>query len=434
MNGYSYYKFIYSISQFNILPLTSRCNYNCIFCSHRGNPPHIETVRIKDLTPEEFEDLAEYLNPEEKIVTGESATRIIEGEPFCNPYILDILSILRKKLPKTPLQITTNGSLLDEKTVKTLSELKNITLQVSVNTLSDKLRKKIMGENAGNIRESLIFLMKHKIPFSAGMVIMPSLTGWEEIEETIKFLSKTSCRIIKVFLPSFTSYTPHKDFFHVDINELQSFFRNIKEKVYTPILIEPPLLKDLRAFSEGSVKRTPSYRAGIRAGDEIISINRYRPFSRADAFRKINSLKNPELIIKRNGDKKNIKIHKKESKKSGITFLYDLERDMIKNIKKSLRKNSIVITSKLAFKILKCAFKKENIKAPLIPAENHFFGGTIGCAGLLTTEDIINALENEKNFSHIILPSAPFDEKGVDLRGKSYLDIQDKTGASVTLI
>ena len=37
---------LYTISEHNILPITSKCNAHCIFCSHHHNPSGVEVYHI----------------------------------------------------------------------------------------------------------------------------------------------------------------------------------------------------------------------------------------------------------------------------------------------------------------------------------------------------------------------------------------------------
>lgn len=110
-DGYIESLILRGASEGNILPLTSACNVRCIFCSHRQNPPGVEAYRIPPQGRSEVERILPFMDPERPVVIGESATRIIEGEPFTHPAILEILELIRANLPGATIQITTNGSL-----------------------------------------------------------------------------------------------------------------------------------------------------------------------------------------------------------------------------------------------------------------------------------------------------------------------------------
>ncbi|MEQ8189650.1 MAG: DUF512 domain-containing protein [Candidatus Eremiobacterota bacterium] len=433
MDNYLYYKYIHSISQFNILPVTSRCNFNCIFCSHKQNPPGLEVLTIEDLKPSDLEDIMDFLDREKKIVIGESATRIIEGEPFLNPYLPDILFMLRKKFPCTQVHITTNGSLLDEKILEVLSRIKPLELHISVNTISEKYRKKILGLKKG-LKTILETLSSYEIPFSSSIIALPDVTGMDELEETIRFLDRTGSEMIKLFWPSFTDYTGENPVRHVNIDELKEFYTQIKSVIKTPVILEPPLLTDLTPVTEGPVAGSPAHRAGIKEGDEILSAGDYKPWSRTDAFYMLNNLKNPVVKIRRKSDIFSCKIIKNRGEKSGLTFLYDLDRSVIEKIKHMVSDNSLVVTSLLAFNMMDMALKKEGIDVRLLPVKNMFFGGNIACTGLLTVDDILMATEEEKFFKHLLLPSVMFDENGLDLKGKSCSDIVNNRGCKCDII
>jgi len=98
---------ILSAQQSNILAITSVCNVRCLFCSHQGNPSNVRTFSSGHRSFEEIEEIIEFIDKNKKIVIGESITRICEGEPFTHPQIIAILKLLRRKFPKTLIQITT---------------------------------------------------------------------------------------------------------------------------------------------------------------------------------------------------------------------------------------------------------------------------------------------------------------------------------------
>ena len=75
----------------NILVLTTNCSTACIFCSHLQNPREVDAYYIDELTREQIETQIEFLDEGRKIIIGESATRICEGEPFLREDIIEIL-------------------------------------------------------------------------------------------------------------------------------------------------------------------------------------------------------------------------------------------------------------------------------------------------------------------------------------------------------
>ena len=89
----------------NILPLTSRCDSACIFCSHQNNPPQVQVLSVGERSLADILDTMQYLDPARTITIGESATNIIEGEPTSHKDFLNVLQILRQRFPQTPVSI-----------------------------------------------------------------------------------------------------------------------------------------------------------------------------------------------------------------------------------------------------------------------------------------------------------------------------------------
>jgi molybdenum cofactor biosynthesis enzyme MoaA len=110
MKTASYGYILKTVQMYNILPVTSSCSSGCVFCSHKNNPVDIEVFNLPRLSFSEICDMAEFLDGSKKIVIGESASRIIEGEPFIREDMLDIIKYLRKKFSRAEIEITTGGS------------------------------------------------------------------------------------------------------------------------------------------------------------------------------------------------------------------------------------------------------------------------------------------------------------------------------------
>lgn len=432
-------RYIYSISRYNILPVTSRCNFSCLFCSHRQNPPGIEVIMPPDLDPGRAEELMFLLDPARPIVIGEAATRCLEGEPFCNPHLLNILCRIREKFPRTLIHLATNGSFLKGDVLEHLGRLMPVELQISVNCLDPETRKCLHGSRGGNrLSEAFVCLAERGIPFSTSLVALPGLTGYETLRTTIHQISCTASEIIKLYWFSTTRFAPsHISSCQGNLEELGRFAELIKGEISTPLLYEPPLLEDLTPVTEGCIRGSPGERAGIQPGDEIISVNGYEPWSRVEAYRKIKACSGTmELVIKRRSGTIRVNPGCAPGERAGITFLYDFDYEMLHDIRGALEreKDSLIVTSELALKVLSCCLKREGIKTPLRAVKNKFFGGTTGCAGLLTVDDMISEIKDAGHFSQVLIPSSPFDERGLDLVGRSWQDITDATGAKVAVI
>lgn len=427
-----------TVHSHNILPLTSRCNTACIFCSHRQNPDKIETIRVEPLSWEEIEDLAIFLSPDKKIVLGESATRIIEGEPFTHPQITEILSFIRKKFPHTPIQITTNGILLNQERVKFLKTIDPLEINLSINTLSPEWRNRIMNDkNSTDIIDAVKYMAEEEIIYHGSIVAMPWLVGWQEIENTIAFLNDFGACTVRVFMPGYTKFGPVDLVPPVNLEqELRDFITKCRKKYYVPICMEPSGVKDIQPIIAGIIQESPAHIAGLEPGDKIKLINGRVPFSRAAAFRELKGPGSYTVEVERRlSESKIILINIPQGKKSGLVMDYDLEdklaRDLAGQISK--RKHTLLLSSRWGAPLLKAGLTKLQVSPKdykIIPVDNLTFGGNINCAGLLTVADFLFALEVELrdtgSYDQILLPAISFDYKGKDLLGRHYSELMKK--------
>ena len=427
----------------NILPVISACNTSCVFCSHKQNPEDVEVYRLDKLDLADFEEFIEFLSPDRKIIIGESATRIIEGEPLLYKNFIDIVEMVRRKYKNTRIQITTNGILLDEKLIKRLSELKKIELNVSVNCIGDQKRMTILGlKQMDNIKEKLT-LLKGRITYSASAVFDPDFMVYEDIEEMAEFLDRNGADSIRLFLPGYT-YLKGKN---IELDKLYSevseYIDVLKTKYRIPIIIEPSYIYDLKARIEGVVDNSPAHEAGIKEGDIIEKVGIDFVTSRVQAFIKVLKQKDPELDIIRGDKKVKVKLKKAKNAPPGFIMLYDIDPDEAHRISLLVKRYNadkiLFVTSQLAYNVLKGLFEisEFTFDYDIVRAENAFFGGTIKCAGLLTVQDIIDSTKEyikEKGKPNlIVLPSIMFDYRGRDLVGRSIDEIEAELGIKVDI-
>ncbi len=433
-----------SVVKDNILPLTSRCNMACIFCSHNNNPKGIEVYRIPDRKIESVLELAEYLDPNKKIIIGESATKIIEGEPFLYKDILKVLSILREMHPKTVIQITTNGIRLNSQVVSFLKEIGQVELVISLNSSTAYGREILMNDKklGSEILKKLESLKSWDIPFSGSIVAMPFKVGYKDIEESISKLFGLGARDVRVFLPGFSSLASEDLHFSETMHqELEDFLDTLSRKEKRPITLEPPLIYNLDSIVRGVTINSPAFKTGISYKDVILHVNGQAPFSRVHCHEMLTISENPNVLVKReNGTEFNGTIYKKKGQSSGIIFDNDISLNKMEELKSIIQRNAnkkgIVLTSKFAYPIIKMAMDKLEISMPIFSVASNLFGGSIKAAGLLTVKDYKARLDTLKSqeFSLIVIPKISFDRFGKDLNGVSYLSLGEDYNCKIELI
>ena len=426
-------------SKDNILVLTSDCITACVFCSHLQNPVEVDAYYVDKLSREQVDILIEFLNGSDKIIIGESATRICEGEPFIREDIIDILQSIRLRYRETVIQVTTSGIQLNETILTELKRIGKIELNISLNSSSVQGREKLYrGKSHISAVAAVKKLKDYGISFSGSIVAMPHLVGWEDIRETIYFLSMNGASTIRVFVPGFTRFTkgvlPQKDI----MSRLQSFVSDLGKSVDVPVIIEPPGIKDTHAEVLGVMRDSPAWEAGIAKGDRILSINGRKAVSRVDAFLRLFKDGLPELEVLRNGELMNMVIKKRAKTPSGMVFNYDIHPDTITEIEKGLLRNrgirSLLLTSELSYDLLKsCIPERQGMNIEAV--RNRYFGGNIMCAGLLTVGDIeAHMSEKEQLPQVLLLPGIMFDTSGRDLLGRHFKEIEEDLGIKTEVI
>ncbi|KPU43640.1 cyclic pyranopterin monophosphate synthase [Oxobacter pfennigii] len=425
-----------TIDNTNILPVTSKCITGCIFCSHKNNPADIVTFCMPNLSSNQIKDLCEFLDKNKRIVIGESASRIIEGEPFLREDLLDILYYIRNKFKNTPIVITTSGNQLTKEKIRKLKEFEPIEINLSLNS-STKIGRELLFK--GKHHENAVIAPKHLsdagVAFNGSLVAMPDIAGYEDIEETVSFLSESGAQTVRVYVPGFSKFSEYDaDFFEIR-ERLNIIADRVHEKYRVPILVEPPEINNLTPAIAGVIRNSPAQICGMEKGDIVLKVNDYKPQSRVDAYNRIYKDQNPKVTIKRKNCEFKATIIKEGDASAGAVFYYDLHPDTIRSIDKSIKrcnaKKPVIITSRLAYKAIESGIKNMSMFGDghinILAVDNKYFGGTIMCAGLLTVDDIIDKLSASKEeYDLIILPAAPFDLSGYDLTGHNFEEIQDK--------
>ncbi len=451
--------------------LSSVCNADCVFCYCKG-----DLFRIPYLTScEEAKTRIKYLNVEKNL--GLPRFENPMGEPFCNPNILDILKMIREKVPDAPIQLTTNGILLNEATICELSKLKPIYLEISVNSLNSEYRCRLMKRKTNDgIWEKILFIKEQSIPFSGSVVAWPSLP-LKEIEDIIKLLETTQALYAVIFLPGATKF--HK-FTGAEIRNLKlhwsvlkNFYLEIKNKFRIPVILIPSsfAITSIRSEIIGVMLNSPAEMAGIKTGDIVTGIND-KPVFTSDAFYKImkkvynppyteevrmkiqrgtkfldlviKDLKNDEYIYpyRPNGYvvEKNFFLGIMMSKTFDLSalnilrnFIHSRNLTRVAVFVSSLVKNQLKEVNK--YIKLKDFFKKCEIR--FYTMRNFWWGGNIILGDLMMVEDFCKLLKHKRirEFSpEVVAMPTTFLRYGRDYSGKSYKEIERETGYKVFLM
>ncbi|WP_066632740.1 DUF512 domain-containing protein [Desulfolucanica intricata] len=443
--GYVRSLILHSAQESNILPLTSVCNIHCIFCSHRQNPPGVETFRIGHRTPEEIEETLEFMEPDKPVVIGESVTRIMEGEPFTHPHIKQVLKLIRSRFPAVSIQITTNGTLLSSKMVDFLAGLGDVTINLSLNSADIATREMLMKDTrAKEAVDSAVLLGQAGVSYHGSIVAMPWLTGWADLEATIHYLERSGAKTVRIFLPGYTRLAEERLCFSSSLwADLRSFVLELRKSIRVPVTFEPHLPGDFRPEVVGIIKDSPAERAGLLAGDVVLSVGGVSGLTRVQVFKAVLQAAAPKLRILRDSREFEVQLDKAPGKSSGLVMEYDLDPEIIMEMTDAVRKRRarrvLVLTSVLAGNLIKTGidrFFDEPAEVRVMSVKSSFFGGSIVAAGLLVVSDFAKALreldgESDWRPDLVLLPGLAFDPRGRDLTGHSYLELEVKFGCSV---
>lgn len=432
----------------NILALTSTCNVRCLFCSHQQNPPGVETYRLNPLSTEQVSRALALMNPQKPVVIGESVTRVMEGEPFTHPSIREILMLIRRTMPRTKIQITTNGSLLTEEMAGFLAGLGQVVIYLSLNSADPKRRRLLMqDQHAAVAAAAPALLQKYGVTCHGSVVAMPHVLGWDDLAGTVRRLDRHGASTIRVFLPGYTRLAPPELRFPSSLwGELHWFVVRLRRQVRAPVTVEPPLISDLQAVVTGVMAGTPAEKAGIKAGDVIRAVEGIPVAGRVDAFKRILAATGPVVDLVREGEPVTVTLHKNAGETSGLVMDYDIDlEDFSRRIRYAAamgreERPALLLTSELGCPAIRLAlarlFPGGAGGVQVLPVKNRFFGGSIKAAGLLVVEDMAAAVRGCLDGGNhrpalVIVPETAFDFRGRDLTGRSYLDLQAECGLAV---
>lgn len=225
-----------SLTNQRSFPLSATCNCDCFYCSNKQNPFNISTNLFID--KQTLQELVYMSNiPIDSTISLSDVLPgkiLSEGEALIHPKFFEMIDIIRKKYPTNKIEIRTNGIALTSDVIYKLSKYKPLQISISLHCLDAQKWAEIYNTSPSKqkvVLNALPLLKQNRIGIKFEMIPLPSFVGYNEIENTIKFMSKY-VRHLYFWKPSWTKMTPKDvvDKMKYDKNEMISFIKNMREK------------------------------------------------------------------------------------------------------------------------------------------------------------------------------------------------------------
>ena len=203
---------------------TNACPNKCTFCPHGL----IEGVKTMDM------DLFKRIIDEAKELGIKKIAPFQNGEPFADKFIFERLDYIKEKAPEMPIEIFTNGVLLDSDKIERLNNYNIILVNFSINAACAETYKKVCGTDNFHI---VISNAAHAAENLRGIPVRVSIVPCPEAIDDIK---------------EFQSFWAHYDV-EVQVNE----YFNWEGKIWEPkeTLLNPcfRIMSHLNVQADGKV-------------------------------------------------------------------------------------------------------------------------------------------------------------------------------------
>jgi len=467
----------------NLGEICSWCSCSCEICFLKGTAT--EYTKKAMLSVVEARTRAKYFSTEKKL--GLPVGHAQPGEPFLNPRIMDILRIARNAEPGLLLDITTNADFLTEKVIQELAGLKPISIVVSVNSANGPLRRKIMRSNHAEVAIKAIPLLREEGIQFVGSIVGPASVPVEDIAETARYLDRYSALQVRLLLPGFTRFHPKEVAFDTlpRWGDIVKTAQQLRQEFSTPIMIQPGFFwnQDISAVLDGIYRNSPAERAGLKFGDRIVEIDGQIIITKAEASDLLRVT--PEERAQRGCFRRSLKVERADEilevelrddssveddfypykpagyglcdrsfrgQYFGIHLIDGFRLESLKTIKESIDKHPgarrvLLFTTPLVKNLFAQAamivghspeFKLDPAELRVTVAEQRFWGGNIMIGDLHVAQDYIDhMLMLEKRGYRpdlVLIPRSFVGEWGFDVLGRSYSEIERKTGVPVELL
>lgn len=260
---------------------------------------------------------------------------------------------------------------------------------VSVHTTNPDLRVKMLrNPNASRIMENLQWFRKNKIPFHAQIVLCPGYNDGEELERTLRDLASLKNTVLSVAV--------------VPVGVTQ-----FREECL--IQVDEKIAKETIKIASKFKKVCLSDEFFLLAGEDIPPSSYYGNFSQLEDG--VGALR---MLL---DDYKNITLPKSLKTPSKYVFATSYAaKSAVEYIAQDLNK------------------KIKNLEVILAPVKSEYWGRNITVAGLITSDDLINAVK-DVDANTVVIPSVmlrPYSEDFLD--GKNLDYVKAETGKNFIVL
>jgi len=355
------------------LQISSLCNAKCVFCCNNMGTLPIERRPFRSLdSVRRGIDLMDgtYSNT----IGLRLFRRLSEGEAILHPQLLQILSMIREKFPDHIIEIETNGTTLKEGLIKLLAEYNPVSICISYHSNNPESWSKMLNlpQHLHKYpKEAFDLLPKYGINIEPTLSPLPNLVGWDDIEQTIAYISKYERRMDMSGSCFSRDVDPEvQKWMTVDYHELSDFIKVMEKKYNIVINSDPDVGKDLEFYPRWVIVNT--IKSGYKNVVWLISECAYdRAKKILDNESRLSANKHHIEMVKNISYGGNIIV-------SGILLTSDFKDAGIKAIER---------------------LKKDNIKPDLF-----------------------------------IIPSVCFDKRGEDLAGISYKTLENDLDSEIMIV
>lgn len=277
---------------------------------------------------------------------------------------------------------------LTEKDKERIKRMQLGPFYVSVHTTNPDLRVKMLrNPNAGKALENLKWFRKNKIPFHAQIVLCPGYNDGAELERTLSDLAELKNTVLSIAI--------------VPVGITQFRVEELKQ-------VDKDCAVQTLDIAAKYKKVCCSDEFFLLAEREIPPAKYYGNFSQLE-----DGVGSIRMLLE---DFKTLQLPEKISNSTKILF-------------------ATSFAAKIALdEICQKLDKIKNLKTEVVPVKSNYWGRDITVAGLITTDDLIEALK-DKEGDFVVIPSVmlrPYSEDFLD--GKTLSYVKEKTGKDFFVI